>query len=66
MKLYFYDGPVLKFDQQISKRWYGKTYAKSERKAKSNLTFQYKKQYGFNPNVKISLPGKIQILEGEN
>lgn len=65
MNLYSYDGPVMKFDMQISKRWYGQTYAKSERKARSNLAYQYKKEHGFQPNVKISLPGKI-VLEKEN
>lgn len=65
MNLYSYDGPVMKFDMQISKRWYGQTYAKSECKARSNLTYQYKKEHGFQPNVKISLPGKI-VLEKEN
>lgn len=63
MNLYSYDGPVLKFDQVISKRWYSETYAKSERKARSNLTYQYKKQYGYRVNVKISLPGKIKKIE---
>lgn len=63
--LYVYDGPVMKYDDLISRRWYGETYAVSERKARSNLTYQYKRQYGFKPNVKITLPGKI-IVEKEN
>lgn len=42
MNLYLYDGPVTSFGTIVTNRWKGSTYAMSDRKARSNLTFQYK------------------------
>ena len=42
MDLYSYTGPVTMFDRCVANYWKGETYASSERKAKSNLIFQYK------------------------
>lgn len=44
MPLYSYDGPVMKFNVCVDHHWKGQTEAPTEAKAKSNLTFQYKKQ----------------------
>ena len=63
MTLYSYEGPVLEFDKIIAKHWKSKTYATSESKARSNLTFQFKKEYGRVPRTRITLPGKI-VAEG--
>ena len=63
MNLYTYDGPVLEFDRIVANRWNGQTYAVSEAKARSNLAYQFKKEYGRVPRSKITLPGKI-IVEG--
>ncbi len=60
---YIYKGLVMEFDRCIANNWYGKTKAPSEAKARSNLTYQFKKQLGKLPRTKINLPGKI-ILEG--
>lgn len=60
MNRYMYDGPVVAFDKCIEHRWKGETTAISERKAKSNLTYQYKKKNNMMPNMKISLPGEIK------
>lgn len=60
---YFYDGPVLQFDKVISLRWTGETHATSPSKAKSNLTFRYKKEHGLATSAKITLPGKIERIE---
>lgn len=59
MKHYVYDGPVMEHERCIANRWQGSTYAVSEAKAKSNLAFQFKKQFNKTPSTKITLPGKI-------
>ena len=65
MKLYQYDGPVMKFDICIQNNWRGSTYADSERKARSNLTYQFKKKYQLTPGTRITLPGQL-IIGGEH
>jgi len=37
----------------------GETYASSERKARSNLVYQYKKSHGRLPLSRITFPGKV-------
>lgn len=59
MNLYSYDGPVKEFDDIISDRWEASTYAPTEKKARSNLTYRYKKEHAKAPNAMIKLPGKI-------
>ena len=59
MNQYSYEGPVLEFERVIATRWSSSTFAPSERKARSNLAYQFKKQYGKTPGTKITLPGKI-------
>ena len=59
MKQYKYDGPVMRFDDCIQHRWTATTIAATEAKARSNLTYRYKKENSFTPNSKITLPGKL-------
>lgn len=59
MEQYTYNGPVMEFDRCVSYNWKGTTYAVSEKKAKSNLVYQYKKQNNRAVTTKISLPGKL-------
>lgn len=66
MKLYSYDGPVLEFDRIIANHWKASTRAESEKKARCNLAYQFKQQYGRVPRSKISVPGKLIIVEGED
>lgn len=61
MNKYLYDGPVMEFDTCIQHRWQGSTYAVSEKKARSNLAYQYKRSSNRTPNTKITLPGKITL-----
>lgn len=61
MNKYLYDGPVMEFDMCVEGRWKASTHAVSEKKARSNLTFQYKRQSNRMPNTKISLPSKITL-----
>lgn len=63
MRRYIYEGPVYEFDKLISEKWRGETVAKSEKQAKVNLAYQYKKKTGRKPTSKISLPGKISIRD---
>ena len=59
MKAYYYDGPVMRFENCVQNRWKASIYAPSEAKAKSNLAYRYKKENGMTPNTKITLPGKL-------
>lgn len=62
MNQYLYDGPVMEFGTCISNRWRGTTYAVSEKKAKSNLAYQFKKKNNRVPGAKITLPGEVTIV----
>ena len=64
MNLYTYNGPVLEFDRIIADHWVSSTRAESEKKARSNLAYQFKTQYGRVPRSKITIPGKLIIIEG--
>ena len=61
MNLYLYEGPVMEFDRCIVSKWKGQTRATSEKKARSNLAYQYKKNNNRVANTKITLPGKIIV-----
>ncbi len=60
---YSYNGPVEVFGKCVDNQWYGSTFAPSEKKARSNLEYQYKKQVGKSPSTKVSLPGKIVLVQ---
>lgn len=57
---YTYDGPVMSFETMMTDRWKGETMAPSEKKARSNLTYQAKKQLNLIAGTRITLPGKIK------
>lgn len=59
--VYSYDGPVYVFDELVTWKWHGSTCAPSEEKARSNLAYQFKKQYNKPVNTRVSLPGKIKM-----
>jgi hypothetical protein len=62
MNQYSYDGPVMIFGICVANHWKGSTYAKTERKARSNLAYQYKKKNNKVPATQIVLPGKIMLV----
>lgn len=62
MNKYVYEGPVMRFEDCVQRKWYGETYAVSEKKAKSNLVYQWKKKNHYSPSAKINLPGKIVLV----
>lgn len=59
---YSYDGPVMIFENCVG-NWKGETVAPSERKARSNLTYQCKKACNLMPSSKVVLPGRIKMVD---
>lgn len=64
MNIYLYDGPVLEFDRIVANHWISSTRAVSEKKARSNLAYQFKMESGRAPRSKITIPGKL-IIKGD-
>ena len=62
MNQYMYDGPVMEFETCIASRWRGSTYAVSEKKARSNLAYQFKKKNNRISGARITLPGKVKMV----
>ena len=56
MEKWSYDGPIMAYGKVICMHWTGFTVAPSEKKARSNLMYQYKTEHGLMPNYKIVLP----------
>lgn len=56
---YRYDGPVMEFDTLVADHWKGETMAPTEKKARNNLAYQYKKKNNRNSGIKVTLPGTI-------
>lgn len=63
--IYRYLGVVKSFDKVISKEWSGETRATSEKAARNNLAYQYKRSHNLTPATKITLQGKLEIVGGE-
>lgn len=63
MNKYSYDGPVMVFDTCVVNHWKGQTMAPSEKKARRNLTYQFKKSTNRVAGTKVTLPGKIVIVD---
>lgn len=59
---YRYEGPVMAFERCIADKWVAETYAPSEKKARNNLTYRFKKETGRVASCNISLPGKLVII----
>ena len=56
MNYYTYNGPVANnFGQIITNKWVGETYANTDKKAKSNLNYQFKKQFGLLQTANVKL-----------
>lgn len=60
MKHYEYVGPVVMFGKCISNRWIASTWAVSEKKAKSNIAYQFKIANRLHASVRIELPGELK------
>lgn len=65
MYRYIYDGPVKEFNKVITEKLKGETMAVSEKRARDNLAFQFKREFGKSLNSKISFSGKIMFIDME-
>lgn len=63
MFTYCYCGPVFSFEVCVKNRWEATTCAPTAAKARSNLTYRYKKEHGLAPSSKITLPGELSQVE---
>lgn len=63
MPRYLYKGPVMEFNALLTDRWEGETVAPSEKKARSNLTYQFKRGNNRIAGTRITLPGKIRMID---
>lgn len=63
MTTYSYDGPVLEFEHIVANHWCAKTRANTEEKARCNLAYQFKRQTGREARTRITVPGKLTIVE---
>lgn len=59
---YTYHGPVSDGTKELSRKWCGETVAPTLAKAKSNLKYQFNKQYNRLPHCKAEFDiNKIKI-----
>lgn len=63
LRKYVYDGPVASYGRCICNMWSGTTMAPTAEKARSNLMFTFKKEYGMDASKKIELVGKIYQVD---
>lgn len=56
---FVYDGPVMQFDKLIMQKWHGETWATSERKALSNLSYRFKTEHNMVAGAKIALDAEF-------
>ena len=61
MAKYVYEGPVMVFGKFVG-NWRGETIADSERKAISNLSYQFRKQNNRASNTVVDFPNKLKIV----
>lgn len=57
---YVYSGPVLAHGVCVANKWTAETWAPSEKKARSNLVYRFKKENNRLPGTNVELPGKIE------
>ena len=60
---YAYKGPVMAFGKLVAENYEAETMAISEKKARSNIAYWYKKEHCKIVGAKITLPGKIVLVE---
>jgi hypothetical protein len=61
-KLYQYDGAVLIFDRIVANRFTAQTMATSEKKARSNIAWQYRKAGNVADHIPVTLTGLIKEI----
>lgn len=65
MNKYYYNGPVMEFNRIIDEHWKSSTVAESEKKARSNLAYQFKMETGRVARSSITIPGKLITIKGD-
>lgn len=60
--IYIYEGPVCEFGRCVQNVWVAKTIAVSEKKARSNLAYQWKINNNRTGNSRVELPGEIRTI----
>ena len=64
IRTYTYEGPVVEDGMYYhTYRWRASTLAVSEKKARANLVYRYKKEHNIFQGVGITLPGKLVVEE---
>lgn len=66
MDLYEYYGPVVRIDSfgneiEIDPLYKASTYAESEKKARNNLIYRYRRMQGYSNAVRLKLPAKFRV-----
>ena len=65
MNRYRYDGPVMMFNRCVQDHFKAETMAVSEKKARSNLAYQWKKTNNYIAGAaNVVLPGKLEVIGG--
>lgn len=64
-RVYEFKGAVLLFDRIVTSNYTATTTAPSVRKARSNITYRYKRDFGYDKNARLSLSGTFTIKEKE-
>ena len=64
-KVYKYEGSVMLFKRVVKDKWIAYTRAPSEKKARSNLMFRFKKENGYMPKATLHLPAKLTLFEND-
>lgn len=59
VKLWRYSGPIAVFGKVIEVRYSAETYAISEKKARSNIAYQYKRDRNLNVSSNVALLDKV-------
>jgi hypothetical protein len=62
MKKYVYDGPIMEFGRCVQSNWHGETMANSDKKAKNNLIYRWKKENNRESYTKIILPNEVRAI----
>lgn len=63
MPRYIYKGPVMEFNTLLAFFSEGATVSPSQISARSNLTYQFKKRNNRIAGTRITLPGKIMMVD---
>lgn len=61
MPHYIYDGTVMAFEDILDRNWHGETFAPTEGRAKSNLSYKYKIDHNLAKDSKVTLPDNLVV-----